>query len=393
MIPASYRLLLRTAHVPRALLTSMVARLPQGMVGLALVLLVEERTGSFGLAGVVSGAYVAAAGLGGPVLARLADRHGPRRVLLAAAATCAGASVALGAIPAATLPPLLLLAVVAGGTTPPISTVARALWPRLLPDQKRLTAMYALEATAQELTFIVGPSIVTLCVALVAPGAAVAASGLLALTGTALFVSGRAGERGSAGGSAGTGRGRIWWRGPATGLLVAAALSCAEIGVVATAERRGVPAAAGILLPFWSLGSLAGGLMAGARPSPLAPDRLLPRLLLVFALGHALLIPAPAPVVLGGVLVLAGATVAPAFAQLYALVERHAPAQGRTEAFAWLSTAFLAGGAIGAPLGGTLAETGSPSLPFLAAAALPLLAAALLRVPAPAPAEPCESTA
>jgi len=378
MVPASYRSLLRTPSVPWALATALVARLPQGMVGLALVLLVEDRTGSFAAAGLVSAAYVIGAGIGGPVLARLSDRLGTRPVLLPAAALCAAASVALGTFGGDEVPVLLALAALAGLATPPISTVARALWPRLLPDQERLTAMYALEATTQELTFIAGPTLVAGLVALAAPGAAVAASGLLALAGTLLFLSGAAGRRWPVQAAEGGRDLRGLWPAFAAGLLIAATFAAVEVAVVAAVDARGVPAAAGILLAAWSTGSLAGGLVAGARPLSGPPERLLPRLLLLVAGAHALLAVLPAPWGLGAGLSLAGATVAPAMAQLYALVQRRATAAGRTEAFAWLATSFLAGGGAGAALSGVLAEAAPPAAAFLAAATLPVLATALL---------------
>lgn len=378
MFPASYSRLLRTPDVPWALATSLIARLPQGMVGLAVVLLVQARTGSFAAAGLVSAAYVTGAAIGGPVLARLSDRVGPRPVLLPAAVLCAAASVVLGLLDTDRVPVLLGLAAVAGLGTPPVTTIARALWPRLLPDEERLTAMYALEATTQELTYIAGPALVTGLVALAAPGAAVAASGLLALTGTVLFLAGAAGRRRPAGTATGGRDVRALWPAFAAGLLIAATFSGVEVAVVAAVDARGIPAAAGVLLAGWSLGSLAGGLLAGARPVAVPPERLLPRLLLLVAAAHALLAFLPAPYGLGAGLALAGATVAPAMAQLYALVQRQAPAAGRTEAFAWLATSFLAGGAAGAALSGTLADAAPPAAAFLAAAALPALAGALL---------------
>jgi len=378
MLPASYRRLLRTPDVPWSLGTSLIARLPQGMVGLALVLLVQSRTGSFAAAGLVSAAYVAGAAVGGPLLARLSDRVGPRPVLLPAAVLCATASVVLGWLDTDRVAVLLGLAAVAGVGTPPITTIARALWPRLLPDEERLTAMYALEATTQELTYIAGPSLVTGLVALAAPGAAVAASGLLALAGTVLFLSGAAGRRRPVEAGAGGRDVRGLWPAFAAGLLIAATFSGVEVAVVAAVDARGIPAAAGVLLAGWSLGSLAGGLLAGARPVDLPPERLLPRLLLLVTAAHAALAFLPAPYGLGLGLAVAGGTVAPAMAQLYALVQRWAPAGGRTEAFAWLATAFLGGGAAGAALSGTLADAAPPAVAFLAAAALPALAGGLL---------------
>ena len=59
----------------------MLARLPFGMGGVALVIFVHARTGSFGIAGLVTGFYTLAFALAGPLLGRLVDRRGPLPVL------------------------------------------------------------------------------------------------------------------------------------------------------------------------------------------------------------------------------------------------------------------------------------------------------------------------
>src|SRR5918995_5608804 len=84
---ARYRALFQVPHVRRLVLSGLLARLPMGMVGLALLLLVRERGGSYGAAGAVSGAYFVATAVGAPVAGRLVDRRGQARILLRRAAT------------------------------------------------------------------------------------------------------------------------------------------------------------------------------------------------------------------------------------------------------------------------------------------------------------------
>jgi MFS family permease len=64
---------------------SIVARLPQAMFSIALLVHAHRLTGSFAVAGVVSGAYVIATGIGAPLLGRLVDRCGQTVVLLCTA--------------------------------------------------------------------------------------------------------------------------------------------------------------------------------------------------------------------------------------------------------------------------------------------------------------------
>src|SRR5215510_13828090 len=56
--------------------TSIIARLPPAMLSLVLLVHTERVTGSFALAGLVSGSYTVGLGVGAPVLGRLVDRCG-----------------------------------------------------------------------------------------------------------------------------------------------------------------------------------------------------------------------------------------------------------------------------------------------------------------------------
>src|SRR4051812_40784230 len=77
-----YRRVLRAPHVLALVLSSVLARTPIGMISLALVLYVEQLTGSVAAAGGVTAAFAVAAGLGSPVQGRLIDRLGHTRVLV-----------------------------------------------------------------------------------------------------------------------------------------------------------------------------------------------------------------------------------------------------------------------------------------------------------------------
>src|SRR5205814_9909866 len=123
-----YRAVMRVPHVARLLSTSLVARMPNGMSGLAILLLVTRHHG-YARAGVVTGAYVAAAGLSNLLLSRAADRWGPRRVLLPAASGYSSGMLALGLVPGDIYLLELLLAVAAGVFSPPVVSVVGRVWP------------------------------------------------------------------------------------------------------------------------------------------------------------------------------------------------------------------------------------------------------------------------
>jgi MFS family permease len=348
--------------MPRRLFViSIAARLPLPMLSIGLLVHTQRLTGSFAAAGVVAAVFAAALGAGGPLLARLADRRGQTRVLLVSALAAGAALAGAAVLPVGCAPPLLVaVAAVLGLSVPPVGACLRALLPGLVTDAQ---AAYAAEATASELTFIAGPPLVLLAGAVWSTGVALAGAGVLLVAGTVAF--------------AAQGPSRAWGAEPApsrprggsladpgvrtlVGVLVAVGVvfGAVEVGVAAAATT-----AAGPLLGLWGAGSLAGGMVAARRG-----HARLEWLLAALAAGHlALAAVAGSMFALAAVLVVAGATIAPTYARVYALVERVAPAGTVTEAFAWLSTAVAVGAAVGAALAGSIAESAGPAATFLVA--------------------------
>ena len=80
-----YAEVLRAPHVTPLLLASMLARLPYGVYALAAILYLSAARGSYGVAGLVDGAFGLGAAVGAPWQSRLIDRAGQRRVLVVAA--------------------------------------------------------------------------------------------------------------------------------------------------------------------------------------------------------------------------------------------------------------------------------------------------------------------
>jgi MFS family permease len=380
---------LRTPSVARLLSSAVVGRMPTAMAGLAIVLLVREGGGSYGVAGAVAGTYSIALALTSPLLGRLVDRVGQTGVLVGCAVT-SGLSFAALAWAGRSASPVVLagLAALAGGSIPPVAACMRALWSDLLGPGGQLQAAFAVESTVQELIFVVGPPLVALLAAALSPAAAVLGTGELLLGGVAVF--------------AATPASRAWrprrraadWAGAlrspgiravlATIVLLASAFGTVEVTVVAGAEQLGSRTLAGPLLALWALGSLAGGLAFGSRVTDRGPEqRMVPLLALVVA-GIALLAVATGLAQLGAGMVLAGLGIAPAIACLYLLVDRLAPAGTVTEAFTWVTTAFSAGFAIGNALGGSLVQRIGTDRAFLIAAAGVAAAALLARLRRPA---------
>src|SRR3954451_1485808 len=197
----------RLPSAPVLLISGFAGRLPSAMVPLALLLMVQQQTGSYAVAGATSATLGIAMAVMAPVLGRLADRRGPRVVLLAEAALYPLMLVVLAAVVLNGSPTAAVIAAsaAAGATTPLVSGTVRALWSRVDPAV-RPTA-YALDATATELVFVAGPTTVAALTVLASPAVALGVAGVLAVAGAV--------------GIATSGAMRAWVpvAGPRTGLL------------------------------------------------------------------------------------------------------------------------------------------------------------------------------
>jgi MFS family permease len=348
--------------------TSVIARLPLAMLGIALLIHARHLTGSFAAAGLVTGAYAVATGIGGPLLGRVVDRRGQTAVLLASVLASAGLLAAAAALPAGA--PLALVVTLASGiglATPPLGACVRTLLPGLV-DEDTVRVAYAVDATTVELTWVFGPPLAFAVGALWSTGGALAASGAVMLLGTVAFALQPASrdwrpaprqERGRGGSLRAPGMRTLVSVLTAAGMVFGAV----EVAVPATTE-----ALAGPLMGVWGLGSLVGGVIATRRGGGAHTPAGLALVLAFLAASHLALVSATGSVVtLAALLFVAGSAIAPTLASVYAMVDRVAPAGTVTEAFAWLATAGAVGTATGAAAAGMLVEQTGPVAAFVMA--------------------------
>jgi len=366
---------------------SIVARLPPAMLSIGILIHTRHLTGSFAAAGVVTGVYAIALGIGGPLLGRLVDRHGQTSTLLVSASIAAMLLGALAVLPSgAPLAVPVALAAGIGLATPPVGACLRSQLPDLLSDPDAVRVAYAFEASVIELTYIVGPPLVLCIGALWSTGAALAIAGVVLLAATAAYCAQPASRRWHAApAEPRPGGGSL--RTPAMRTLVIALvavgvlLGADEVAVTAAAKALAGTTAASALFALWGVGSFVGGLLITRLGGGARSAAGLALLLGALTVGHLALIPASQSMVaLGAVLLLAGAAIAPTEATVYAMVEHAAPAATMTEAFAWLATAMAVGGAIGAAGAGVLADRNGPTAAFAlagGAGALAVLATVL----------------
>jgi MFS family permease len=351
----------RLPSAPVLLLAGFAGRLPSAMVPLALLLMVQQQTGSYAIAGLAAATLGVSSAIMAPVLGRLADRRGPRPVLFSQAAAYPLLLALLIAVVLADASDAVVVvaAGLAGMATPLVSGTVRALWSRV--DVRVRPTAYALDATATELVFVVGPSLVAVLAVFVAPAAAVALAGVLGVVG-ALGIATSAATRsyvpvvGARAGVFSTVRTPGMPRLLLSGAALMLGFGALEVAIPAFADSIGSPGMSGVLLALWALGSVIGGLWFGARVLSTSLPRQYRLLLLGVTIGLAPLAWISSPWALGVLLFLGGTAIAPTLTVQNTLVGAMAPVHATTEAFTWLSTITVGASAIGAALGGALIE-------------------------------------
>jgi MFS family permease len=366
------------------IIASVIGRLPIGVAGLAILMLGQAASGSFAAGGAAAAIYVAGLACTAPILGRIIDRSGPRRVLTACAIAYPGAlcALVLAVEGGAAVVPLLALAALAGATFPPITVCMRTFYRQQLADDALLIAAYSLEAVLIETIFILGPMLVAMFVAFLSPAAAVLFAAGCALGGVALFLRSPAigGWRTEARQRA-TIFGPLAERGfvPLLAVIVcySVAFGLVEIGVTAHAAEAGSPALAGVLLGVMSAASAAGGLAYGSRTWRGALTRQFAAVLFLMAAGVVTLALTRNAWLFAALCALAGIVMAPALTIQAMLVAKTASPEHSTEAFTWSATGLLAGVGSGLAAGGWFVERWASPSTFIAAAAAALAASAL----------------
>ncbi|GIH62549.1 MFS transporter [Microbispora siamensis] len=396
---ASYYAVLRTPLAGRTFTAALVGRLSYGTVFLSLVLAFTRATGSYTMAGGAIAVFGLVSSLLSPIRAHLIDRHGIRRALPPMAVAYALLLCLVAALtwrPGASGALSWLLAGITGAFTPPLGPIMRSLWSDLLPDGPLLQRAYSLDTVAEELLYVTGPLIAGLLTGLAHPSLGVAVSaGLVAVGSLALAFS--PAVRSAARETART-TGAVCrpssekrtngWRsllaanaGLRQPILVAGgvgtALGALNLLVVAFAAQHAQLAAVAWVEAALAAGSAAGGLAYGAVSSRLSPERRLPLLATALAVSLAAAGFVSNMVALSLLVGVAGLFVAPVLTTAYMLADKAAAPGSKTQAGAWVNTAFNTGNAVGSASMGLLLGRFTLAAAF-AAGALPSLLAALV---------------
>lgn len=368
----TYLELLRVRGVTRVLLSQLLARFPHGMLSIAFLIHVEKVHHSYAAAGLVVAAISLGEAIAGPISSRLMARWG-MRPLLSVMTIVAVITLSSMAIFPLSVPALVVLGFIGGCSFPPIQPAVRTIYPKLVPN-RLLTPLFSLDASAQEIIWIVGPVLTTFVALRVGSVEAVlAAMAFLAAGGLWFITSPSVGQvripmsKRRLGG--------VLSRPPVIistllGLTLVACFAAVEAGIIGLFGEDGPEA--GWILAIYALGSLVGGLAWGHRE--IAPWSMTRRLLLVFA-GLAAASLSSDFWWLAVTLFISGLGVAPALTVLFANVSATMKFSETAESYAWIGSGQLIGAGLGSAVAGLCIDHFGAQTAIIAATLFALITA------------------
>lgn len=345
-----------------------IGRVPSAMKALACILLVQQLTGSYGLAGLVGATQTMVAAILAPVLARLIDVRGEQGVLLWSMLAHIVGVVLLIAAAYSDLHPASMLvgAAVIGGSSVQFGSLSRARWVKSLGRGRALERAYSLESMIDEMGFVIGPMMVVPLTISVHPTAGIIASMLLTIAGTLMLLrkprTTDSIRMSTPIGQVHTGTDQSVIRIPAVQLMIASLVcmgvlfGAAEIVIVSFTEHLGQPNSASYVAAVFAVGSLLGAVLYGARQWPgSTPVKILVTFWWI-GLGTIPILLAPTIPAMAMAVFITGLAISPGMIVANLFVEQVSPASKLTEAFAWLGSAMATGAAIGSIVAGYLVD-------------------------------------
>ncbi len=344
-----YFAIVRVPGVARVLLSQLVARFPFGMLSIAFLVFAQRTYDSYAAAGAVLAAMSLGNAVAGPISARFIGVWGVRTVILSAATLVSATITVMVFVPMPVFV-MAMLGCLAGAAYPPVQSAVRTLYPKMV-DSQQLGALYSLDASAQEIIWIVGPVITTFISIQISDVLGVMLSVAFFIGGGLWFVTSPAVAKVKI--PRNSSRFGAVLRNPVVslntfiGLLFVASFASAEASIIAIFGDTN--SQSGFVLGAWALGSLVGGLALGH--VGIAPWGLLWRIgITVVGLGLAFV--STDFWWLTAVLFLAGVGVAPSLAALFSNVSASVRFSETPEAFGWLGTGQVIGAAAGSAVAG-----------------------------------------
>lgn len=368
----TYTDLFRVRGLIRLVAAQLLARLPAGMMSLGLLLHIQKQTDSWTSGGLVLAAICVGQAISGPTTSRLMGRLGMRAVLGTTLVITSAGMFAFAFVPPL-MPLYLVLGAVVGLTTPPISSAVRTIYPTLV-NSRQLGGLFALDASAQEVIWVVGPVLITFVATTISTQLGVLMIATILVLGGVWFIGlpevGRTRLPRSS-----RALGKVLLKPPialatAVGFLLVAGYAALEVAVVAVYGHG--RAEAGVLIAICGAGSLIGGFTFGH--APIGPWSSARRMLIVLV-GTAATLVSTEFWWLAAALFFSGLGMAPVLAANSAIASASVKFSDAPEAFGWLTTGGLVGAALGSAAAGWAIDEIGTSGAFVIATVLCALGA------------------
>lgn len=386
-----YLELLRIPHAARSAVCGVIGQFPFPFLGMGLLISIRDGYGNYTLAGTVSAVMAITSAVTGPIVGRLIDTHGQRKVGVPLSVFWVASILFMGAAIHFHWPtPLMLAGAVLLGTSVPYSSMLRGRWTYVLRETPgRLNSALSLTSTMEELMWVIGNPLGTVLatsVAALSPLAAaiaaivIAGLGFLADTAIEPPVGAPAGGPGPDdatpatpaqtddatpatpaqpdgaapaqpdGAGARPGKERLLTVGFVSLMSIqvfyGAFIASTNISVLALAQETGQPGHAGFVIAAFSGASMLGAIGYGARTweSPLWVRFYVG--MVIVAAGSSFLLLSHSLTAAAGILFVAGLAQAPTVVNVNQLLIRTTPPSRFTEAMAMLGAMFVIGMAV-----------------------------------------------
>ena len=347
-------------------------------MSIAIVFVVVAKTDSYALAGTFTAVGALIAAFVAPFWSRAADRYGQSRILTIAAPIHIAAL--LGFLTAIRLDApkwsWFLLLMLFEGVFVGTGQMVRRRWSHVLNgDSKLMNTAYSVESLLDEIVFMVGPIITTLCATNIGPDAGVLTAAIFLSVGSIFFISQKETEPTPHPKVKG-----IKHRNPIFTVEVqsiffpfifaGASFSATGLIIVGYADQYSAKSQTGLLYAIWALGSLIAAFINGALHWKIsAKNRFM-----VFTLALAIF---TLPLLLAAklfpgnfftlsiALFLNGIFIAPLIVAGYTAAENLVEENQVTETLAWILSGLILGGALPGAITGHIIDTTGAQTAFI----------------------------
>ncbi|MDV9192987.1 MFS transporter [Streptomyces sp. SR27] len=395
-MPSPYRAIFEAPGTTLFSVAGLLGRMPLSMMGIGIVTMISQVTGRYGLAGALSATLAASAAVLGPMVSRLVDQYGQRRVLRPFTLVSLAAAAGLLLCVQQDAPDWTFFVFTALiGCVPSVGAMTRSRWAAIYRgDGRRLHTAYSWESIVDEVCFVFGPILSIGLSTTWFPEAGPLFAGMFLAVGVFWLTSQRATEPAPHPRDGGPRTSAL--RSPGLQVLALAFVATGaifgsiDVVTVAFAEEQGTKAAASLVLAVYALGSGLAGAVFGLLHLKGEPSRR-------WLLGICAMAVSMIPLLLAGnlpllavALFVAGLSIAPTMVTTMALVEAHVPRTKLTEGMTWTGTGLAVGVALGSSAAGMVVDASGAEAGYVVpvvsgalAVAVGLLGHRRLRRPAP----------